>query len=221
MVEDDDLGRVLHALESRSALRVGQHQLAFAQVDSVGEFLARPPAVEQGGAAARHQDAHVGDDPVDRIARRDAHAVALLDAVLRRKAVRHMARGVPDLAEGHAHIAIDEEGLVLLLVAEMGEEMREAGGCVLEGGHGDAAARRLGQFEHLARRGHGVGNAVDVLVEFGGHGGQGPLSKRRTAPIRGSRRNCGSTQAFPKTPAMPKAAADGSSDAALHMSLRG
>ena len=45
-----------------------------------------------------------------------------------------MAGGMPDFAEGRPHVAIDDEQLVLLLVAEMREEMARLGGAFLNAG---------------------------------------------------------------------------------------
>ncbi len=183
VLEHDDLRTVFDAFEPLGALRIGQHQLAIAQADPVGHFLAGPPAVEQRRAAARHDHAHIGDDPIGRIARGDTHAVALFDPVLACQAMRHMAGGMPDFAEGQPHVAIDDEQLVLLLVAEMREEMRQAGRRVLERRHGDAAARRFGQFEHLSRCGNRLGDPADILVELCRHGWCSVLSKSARGPV--------------------------------------
>src|SRR3546814_14001513 len=80
-VERDDLRAMRHAGEPFGALRVGDDQLRFAVLDPRGEFAALPPAVEQGGAAARHQDADIGDAPRIGVAHRDPDAVAALDAM--------------------------------------------------------------------------------------------------------------------------------------------
>ena len=177
VAEHDDLGAMFDPIEPLGALCVGEHQLALAQIDSVGQFLAGPPAVEQRGAAARHQDAHIGDDPVGRIARGNADPVALGDPVLGREAVRDMRGRAPHFAEGQPHLAIDDEQLVLLLVAEMREIMRHAGRRILERGHGDAAPGDFGQLEHLAGFGHCPGDPVDILVELCRHGLFRVLSK--------------------------------------------
>src|SRR3546814_8238281 len=56
---------MLHARlgEPRRALHVGDDQLRLAVLDPRGQFAALPPAVEQGGAAARHQYAEIGNAP--------------------------------------------------------------------------------------------------------------------------------------------------------------
>ena len=170
MVEDDDLRLVIDPVEPGGARRIGEDQRTFAQLDPVGEFLARPPAIEQRGAAARHQRAHIGDRPLGRIARRDPDPVALFKVVRGRQPVRHLCGHPIDLAEGQALLAIDQKQRILVLVAEMGEIMRQARRRVDEGRHVHAAAGHGLEGEHLPIGGHRIGDPGNVAVEIGLHG---------------------------------------------------
>ena len=69
--------------DAPGAAIIGEHERAADIGDPGAQLRALPPAVEQGGDAACHQHAHIGDDPVGRIARGNADAVALGDAVAR------------------------------------------------------------------------------------------------------------------------------------------
>ena len=169
VIEDHKLRGMLYAIEPGRTRGIGEDELAFAKVDSVSEFFPGPPAIEQCRTATGHENAHVGDDPVRRIAGRKTNAVTLFNSMQRGKTVGDMAGSVPYLAEGHADVAIDDERIVFLFVTEMREVMDDAGRCVLERGHLHAAACHFCQFEHLAGRGDGIGDAMDVLVEFCRH----------------------------------------------------
>src|SRR3546814_9536210 len=81
--------------EPFGALRVGEGQLRLAVGDSRREFGALPPAVEQGRAAARHEDAEIGDTPGVGVAHRDGDPVAALDAISLDQPRRHLARRGP------------------------------------------------------------------------------------------------------------------------------
>ena len=201
MVEHHDTGAVLDPVEAGGTRCIGQDQRTFAQVDSVGELFARPPTVQQRGAAARHDRAHIGDRPLGRIARRDADPIAFLDAVPGRQTMRHFAGGGVNLAEGQTLIAVHQEQRLLVLIAEMGEIMRQAGRRVDEGGHVDPAACHGLQGEHLSIGGHGIGDAVNVAVEIG-------LHKVRLSSLEFSEGVSAGVRAFAHRPAVPKAAPD-------------
>src|SRR3546814_16500601 len=80
-VERDDLCAMFGAGEPFGALRVGAGQLRLAVGDSRREFGSLPPAAEQGRAAARHEDAEIGDTPGLAVAPHDVDQVAALAAL--------------------------------------------------------------------------------------------------------------------------------------------
>ncbi len=129
------------ALEPAGAGLICDQQLARAEADSVGQLATLPPAVEQRGAAARHQHRHVGDDPVGRIARRDADEIALLHAMPRDEpACRHSRRGI-GFGESQPQRAVDDELLVGVGGAEMPEILRQRGRCLDQQRHVHPEAR--------------------------------------------------------------------------------
>ena len=173
--KQDDLGVVIGALEPRRAAGIGQHQRTARQLDAVGELVTGPEPVEQGGAAARHDRAHIGDDPVRRIARGDAHAVALLHAMLAGEPRRDMAGRLPAFAEGQPHVAVDQERNGRMLLAEMGEVVRQRRRRVLEGGDLRAVAVERHRLEGHARLGQLGHDVFERIVQFGRHPRLSPL----------------------------------------------
>ena len=169
VVEHDHLAGVGQPFEPGGARRVGQHQRAFGQFDPAGQFLAAPPAVEQRGAAARHHRAHVGDDPVDRIARGNADAVAALHAVSGHQRARHRACCGVSLGKAQPHRSIDQERRVAMLRAEECEIVRQAGRRVLQ--HRQLAAKPFERngFQRRARCGQPVQNRREGSIEFASH----------------------------------------------------
>jgi hypothetical protein len=78
MRDTDERGGMRAAFQALRARVIDQHQRTFGKLDPLGQLLARPEPVEQRGAAARQQHAHIGDRPVGRVARRNADPVAFL-----------------------------------------------------------------------------------------------------------------------------------------------
>jgi hypothetical protein len=167
--EQHHLGRVRVAFQPGGAAFIGQQQRSFSQIDTVGQFIARREAVEQRGAAARHQDAHVGDHPVGRIARRQSHAVAPGDAVIAHQTFRNAGGSGVGLPEGQADIAIDQKGQILVLIGKMREIMRQCrrGGC--EGGHGDPVAHEWHRGKRLTLGRQAGDDRFERIVQLGGH----------------------------------------------------
>ena len=157
------------ALQPLGPLAIGQHHPAADHADPVGHFLAGRKPVDQRRTAARHHDAHVGDDPVGGVARRDPDAVALHQFVLAEQSGGDMARGIVSFAKGQTASVVDQEFGVLMLVAVMREIVRQAGRGALERGHGDAVARERHGFRWPAGGNQRVGNGIQCLIELSRH----------------------------------------------------
>ena len=67
--------------QARSALFICEDIATADHADAFGQFAALPPAIKQGRNAAGHNDRHIGNDPISRIARGDPDPVALLKFV--------------------------------------------------------------------------------------------------------------------------------------------
>jgi hypothetical protein len=65
--------------EARGAGLVGDDQFGLGEAEAVAHLLGLPPAVDQGGDAARLQHRHIGGDPGRAVAHRDRDPVALGD----------------------------------------------------------------------------------------------------------------------------------------------
>src|SRR3546814_15200320 len=103
---------MLHARlgEPRRALDVGDDQLRLAVLDPRGQFAALPPAVEQSGAAARHQYAEIGNAPRIGVAHREADAVAALADETFDQPRRDLPRRPIDLADRQTLAPFDQQG---------------------------------------------------------------------------------------------------------------
>ena len=67
--------------QTRSALFIREDIATADHADAFGQFATLPPAIKQSCNAAGHNDGHVGNNPVGRIARGDPDPVALLKLV--------------------------------------------------------------------------------------------------------------------------------------------
>src|SRR3546814_4483287 len=79
----------------------------------------------QGGAAARHQYAEIGNAPRIGIAHGEADAVAALDAETVDQSRRDLPRRHIDLFERQPLVAFDQEGRIAVLRGEKGDIIRE------------------------------------------------------------------------------------------------
>ena len=201
MAKTDDIRRMLGSFEAFDPRVVRKDDAAPGEPYAIGKLVAFPEPVEKGSTPSGHHDAHISERPVCGIARRQADTIPLGDALLRDEPTGDPQRRAIGFAESEAHIAIDEEGRVLVLVAVMGEVMRQARRGVLEGRHRNATALERDRFENLPRRGQSVGDPVHELVEFCTHrsGNSSPNNRaaRNFVAFVATRRNKGF---FPRRP---------------------
>ena len=99
------------------------------------------------GDPARHQHAHIADDPCRRIARGNADPVAALNPVSFDQPARNGARGGEHLREAQPLLTRDQEDRIAVLGAEMREIIAERGWC-----GGDHRHLLPAAFDHLERQ---------------------------------------------------------------------
>ena len=87
------------------------------------------------------------------------------------EAFRHAGRRAVSLGEGQADVAIDDEGQIAVLVAEMREIMRKTRRRAGEGGHFHPVALERHGREGLIRRCQGGDDRFKRIVQLGGHAG--------------------------------------------------
>ena len=186
MANGHQLAGIGLAIQAFAALGINQGDGAAGQLDSAGQFLTRPPAVEQGGAAAGHQHGQIGHDPVGRIARGDPDPVTLLHAVSGHQPASNAARGGIDLVEGQPDLAIDDEFGIAVLGAVHREIVRQRWRRIFQ--HGQLAAKPfdLHRFKRSARGGQRSDYTVQGIVEFTRHAAS-LSSMLRDAPRPGVR----------------------------------
>jgi len=168
MFEDQQFGTVgaLGFNQPLGSLIVGEYIGTTDILDAVGQFVATPPAVQLGRNGARHGDRHVEDDPVGRIARSDADPVAFLHAIAFDQAASQGAGGGISFPKGQADIAINQEFLVGVLVAEIGEIIGDILRRILEYRHVDAIFVDRGELQQLTRLRQRLECFVDYHVQF-------------------------------------------------------
>ena len=76
---------------SRGALCIGKDKAATDHANAFGKFAALPPAIEQSGNTTCHDNSHISDNPVGRIARGDPNAVPFLEPVTIDQSTRQCA----------------------------------------------------------------------------------------------------------------------------------
>ena len=180
VVDHYDLCAVFGPFEAGGAAGIGEHQLALRKTDAIGQFVTVPEPVEQRRAAACHRDTHIGDHPVGRIARRQTDAVALVHTAGDER-LCHRHRGLEGLAEGHADIPVDEEFLVLMLVAVMRHQVEHRRRRGLQGRQLDSVTFVSAGFQRSAGRGQRVHDCCQLVVECRCHSCRSPV---RSRPVR-------------------------------------
>ena len=170
MFEDQQFGAMVALAfhQPLGPLIVGKHEGTTDILDTVGQFVAAPPAIQLGRDAAGHGDRHVENDPVGGIARGNADPVALLHAIAFDQPAGESAGGGIALRKGQADIAIDQKFLVCMLVAEIGKIVRNILRRILEDWQIDAVFADRIEFQQLARLGQRFQRLVDYHIQFRG-----------------------------------------------------
>ncbi len=157
------------AIQSGCALFVRQHIAAVDHPDPFGKFAALPPAIKQRCNTPRHQDRHIGNDPVCRIARSDSNPVADFKAVTLYQPACQCACGGMAIGKCQPLIAVNQKFLVSVHHAKCSEIVAQIGGRLVQIG------QFLSIFFDIAERQRAIfgrqpsNSCLNCLIEKGRH----------------------------------------------------
>ena len=140
--------------QARSTLGIGKNDRTAHIFDTVGQFIALPPAIELRRDTASHGDCHIENYPVGRIARRNPDPVAFLNTMPRNQSTSQSTRCGINFPESQPYVAINQKFFVRMLGREKSKKVRNIAGCILEYWHIYAIFPDSIQFQKLPRLNH-------------------------------------------------------------------
>ena len=106
------------ALQPCGTLSIGKYIFASDHADALGQLVALPPTIEQCRDPACHQDGHIGDDPVGRVAGCYAHTLADLKSMAFTHPPCQCTSRCVAFCKCESKIAVDQKLLVAVERAE-------------------------------------------------------------------------------------------------------
>ena len=148
----------IFAAEAVEPALVRDQELRLRHADAVRDLVALPPTVQADRDRAEARDGPEAGDPLGavRAEERDAVAGADVETFAQRPGYRGGVAAV--LGEGRAAAVVEDVVVERVKALRLGQQLAEAPRPVAKHGHGFAAHRFDGDFEHSARPGEpGVG----------------------------------------------------------------